>query len=360
MGPDGPTLHEVDESAVYIIKRSLEPWIFVTADDLTGALEVGAKFAARGLCARVTCDTGTAEALTPVFVVDTETRHRPATGAASVVRSVAERMRLHAPRLVYQKTDSTLRGNIAAELQALSEVFPDREVLYVPAYPAMGRTVQNGCLLVHGVPVHRTAFANDPLNPIRDSNISAVLRGVPARIIDGETDEDIRAAARRIAYSGQPLIVAGPAAIAGALAECLPWHRASTPALPAVKRCLVINGSMNPASARQIEFASRQGCFTDHWSLFEYRGDHAGMDRAMHVGQHVKLWLSRNAADAIIVFGGDTAFGIHQALDAPAFESYGEVLPGVPVSRSGDLVWITKAGGFGEAGMLCDIRNLLT
>jgi uncharacterized protein YgbK (DUF1537 family) len=64
--------------------------------------------------------------------------------------------------------------------------------------------------------------------------------------------------------------------------------------------------------------------------------------------------------DALVVFGGDTAFGIHKALGGQPFEVWGEVLPGVPLSRSGDLFWITKAGGFGAADVLCGIRRILT
>lgn len=334
--------------------------VYIIADDLTGALEVGAKFAAQGLRASVTCDTRSSEISTDVHVVDTETRHLSPAAAAAVVRRVAERMRLCNPWLVYQKTDSTLRGNIAAELQALSEVFPEREILYVPAYPSMGRTVRNGQLLVHGVPVHQTAFANDTLNPIRESNISAILQGTPAQIINGETGDDIFAAAQHIAQSDRPLIVAGPAAIAGALAECLPWHRGPVPTFPALKRCLVVNGSMNPASVEQIAVASRQGCFKEGWTLFEYSGDATGVRRATEVGQQVRHWLSGNAVDAIIVFGGDTAFGIHQALGAQAFGPYGELMPGVPVSRSGALCWITKAGGFGAPDLIASLRTRLT
>jgi uncharacterized protein YgbK (DUF1537 family) len=64
--------------------------------------------------------------------------------------------------------------------------------------------------------------------------------------------------------------------------------------------------------------------------------------------------------DAVVVFGGDTAFGIHHAFGAPAFDSYCEVYPGVPLSRCGDLFWITKAGGFGARDLLCEIRRRLT
>ena len=58
--------------------------------------------------------------------------------------------------------------------------------------------------------------------------------------------------------------------------------------------------------------------------------------------------------------GGDTAFEIHKALGARDFRTCGEVVPGVPVSRCGDLIWITKAGGFGGPELLRELRNKLT
>src|SRR5207244_12573342 len=59
--------------------------VLVLADDLTGALEAGARFAGCGIEALVTADTGLMETLAPVLVVDTETRHaRPAEAARTI------------------------------------------------------------------------------------------------------------------------------------------------------------------------------------------------------------------------------------------------------------------------------------
>jgi uncharacterized protein YgbK (DUF1537 family) len=74
----------------------------------------------------------------------------------------------------------------------------------------------------------------------------------------------------------------------------------------------------------------------------------------------VRRALSESRYNALIVFGGDTAFEIHKALGARDFRTCGEVVPGVPVSRSGDLIWITKAGGFGGPELLRELRNKLT
>src|SRR5919199_1416274 len=102
-----------------------DPQILVLADDLTGALESGAAFASRGIKGVVNLLKAhwTGE---PVLVIDTETRHTSEAQAATCIEQLAKST---TARLIYKKTDSTLRGNIRAELHALSQRGP---VLYVP------------------------------------------------------------------------------------------------------------------------------------------------------------------------------------------------------------------------------------
>ena len=336
-----------------------ERWILAIADDLTGALETGAKFASRGLTSRVTTEPGlTARPEVDVLVVDTETRHLPGGEAADVVRGLAAAAVEFTPWLIYKKTDSTLRGNIAAELRALQQVMPDRELIYAPAYPEMGRTVKEGRLLVHGVPVHQTAFARDPLNPVVHSDITKLLGDVPAVLVDGESSDDVRSAARRIVSAERPF-AAGPASLAGALAEGISGCRGEAGRTwPRIPRCLVVNGSLHPASGQQVQGADAAGCFAEGWRCFSGVLSGTGLERAQETGEQVRRMLAESPVDALIVFGGDTAFAIHRALGAGGFEPYGEIVPGVPLSSCNGLLWITKAGGFGESDLLCEIRRL--
>lgn len=322
------------------------------ADDLTGALEAGAHFSGRGLPSCVT--TTNVPANTQVAVLDTETRHRSPAEAYAIVKGIARQSN---PELIYKKTDSTLRGNIGAELRAILDSFPGRKVTYAPAYPDLGRTVRNGKLYVRGVPVHQTEFAADELNPIRSSDVAGVLDGVPATILDGESNEDIRRAASLI-LSGPPAIAAGPAALAAALAGQLSENGPSVRPFPKLSRCLIVNGSRHPASLAQIEFAKNNGCFGNGWDYFENAANGDGMARAAQTGVLISQVL--HSYEAVIVFGGDTAYGIHSALGSEPFDPFSELLPGVPLSRSKGIYWITKAGGFGAADILCDIRRRLT
>ncbi len=238
-----------------------QDWVFAIADDLTGALEVGACFPG-SIVSTNRLVSGTPGA--PALVIDTETRHLPAGEAAAVVyETVLSALPFH-PRLIYKKTDSTLRGNIAAEFGALLKAMPDREIVYAPAYPQMGRTVKEGRLLVHGLPVHQTAFALDTLNPVLTSNIRALMDGLPVTILDGESVADLEGAACSIIQRAGAPIAAGPAA----LAACLKSGCETVP-LPRIARCLIVNGSMHPVSAEQINFAKECGSFDDEWIYFE-------------------------------------------------------------------------------------------
>src|SRR4051794_15539539 len=189
------------------------PEILVLADDLTGALEAGAAFAQRGIKGQVAL-LKAPRTSSRVLVVDTETRHLSHKDAARRVENIAKSENA---RLIYKKTDSTLRGNIRAELEALSLLGP---VLYVPAYPQLGRTLRDGCLLVHGIPVEHTPFALDPLHPVRNGNIAVLLAGTKNITIFGENSEEaIEAAARDWIEKGG--IAAGPSSLLHAASKAL-------------------------------------------------------------------------------------------------------------------------------------------
>lgn len=335
-------------------------WIFAVADDLTGALETGAMFADHGLDACVTTQHQIDHRPErTVHIIDSETRHCTAAEAAARVALIATHAAHFSPGIIYKKTDSTLRGNISSELQGLSQAFPGHRIIYAPAYPAMRRTVRNGHLLVNGKPVHETEFGSDRLNPVTDSNVHKLLNGLGGQVLDGETDADIFRAAQMVLSANSPVIAVGPAALAGALAlQCgqskipLPKHN--------VRRCLVVNGSLHPASRIQLDWAKQHGVFDNDWRCFDQPVEGEGMERARQTGVRVhELWKS-GAFDGLIVFGGDTALGIHRAFGASPFIPAGELLPGVPLSTVEGVTWLTKAGGFGSPEILSEMKRLLT
>ena len=95
--------------------------LLIIADDFTGALDTGVQFAAHGIRTRVVVDPEVdfAAQEAQVLVIDTETRHLPASKAYEVVAGLTRRALDAGVRYIYKKTDSALRGNIGAELTAV-------------------------------------------------------------------------------------------------------------------------------------------------------------------------------------------------------------------------------------------------
>jgi D-threonate/D-erythronate kinase len=320
--------------------------LLIIADDLTGALEAGAKFAARGIAALVATHPLRGSDC-PVLVTDTESRHLSEEQAHRAVAAVA----CSDFAIIYKKTDSALRGNIRAELRALSQACPDHPITYIPAYPALGRTVKNGCLFVDGVPVHQTSFAADPLNPVWDSSIRVVLGGdFRGSICEAETNLEIaRAVAAALAASSR-CILAGPASVAAELARQLVMPRGIPAPWPRVRTCVIVNGSLHEASARQIRFAERNGCASSACET-PWRIVHPPLPAGFRF----------ETIDAVMVFGGDTALSVVRLLGDPPLKPIGEIVDGVPVSRVGeqDLVLISKAGSFGGEELICEVKRKL-
>lgn len=129
----------------------------ILADDLTGAADCALAFATCGHPAEVLLDLPRAS--TPfeasVLSIDLDTRHLPAPDAAARTlegfKALAAR-----PSPLYKKIDSTLRGPWAAEVAALHPLAG--VALVAPTYPAQGRSVKGGRLLIDGQPLEDTTL----------------------------------------------------------------------------------------------------------------------------------------------------------------------------------------------------------
>ncbi len=324
---------------------------------MTGALEVGAKFSGAGIETIVSTEPVFMTGATAV-VLDTETRHVDAEAAAREIRRFVEASAGLASRLIYKKTDSTLRGNIAAELRALAALFPDWKIGYAPAYPALGRQVINGSLYVHGRLVSESEFARDALNPVTTSSVAALLgEDFACTVFDGETDAHLADSAHAILQDTRMRIAAGPGGLAEMLAAHMDVPRTGRPQLPRVKTCLIMNGSRHPCSAAQVRSFSAPG-----WREIRAKLD-PGWDAAQVAranAQYAIEQIALHRPDALFVIGGDTAFAVARELGSAVMHSIAEVVPGVPVTRIGDLILITKAGGFGDPDVLTRVHAQLS
>jgi uncharacterized protein YgbK (DUF1537 family) len=358
--------------------KSEEMKILALADDMTGALEVGAKFRHRGFCTEVSTQPAWGRHIS-VAVLDTETRHLTPEEASVKLTQILSILSGRRPSMIYKKTDSTLRGNIRSELSAIARHFPDWKVGYVPAYPDLGRTVKDGCLFVHGRPVCETEFARDGLNPVLDGSIVNLLGpDLNVRVFDGEVSMDVEAAARSILADTSMRIAAGPAALADQLAGLIEYPRIPSPVVPGIHQCVVANGSRHPCSAAQIERGIWDGAIGRStyvpWRLIEGAPQHDVEPDAVARGTARELirGIAAADADAVFIIGGDTAFAFIEALGHPPIEPLREIIVGVPVSsiaaaglqaafpgRNRNLLLITKAGGFGDPDLFTSFRERL-
>ena len=161
----------------------------IVADDLTGAMDSSGYFARLGFSTIVILDAGFSSAA-DVVVVNTNSRADDVNKAGEKVRQAARSL---AGRVVFKKIDSTLRGNIGAELEAVVEELACEKAIVAPSFPEVGRTTVNGILLVNGAKVTETQFANDPISPVKISHIPALLAKSTGRRIGHVTLKDIDA-----------------------------------------------------------------------------------------------------------------------------------------------------------------------
>ena len=288
------------------------------------------------------------------MVVDTETRHLPEIEASQIVLTWARRS---PARLIYKKTDSTLRGNIYAELSALAGLGP---LTYVPAYPKMGRTVVDGRLLVNGIPVEQTSFADDPHHPITDGSISRLLRNNAfIAVEDANTDQAMDTLASKWIHSGG--FAAGPCGLLYAAAKLLGNGVEISLPLPLDNRACVVSGSRHACSLEQLSEA-RQLFESGAWAVTEVPSSLQAHPKefARELGRIAASQFRRSQFNMLIIFGGETAFATLQALGVSSVETLGEIAPGVPMSRMPDgKLLITKAGGFGPPDLLLRLHRQL-
>lgn len=290
----------------------------VLADDATGALECGSILASMSIDVSLFSGAG-------VVVINTATRHASPADAA---KCMADWVTFDGP--VFKKTDSTLRGNIGPELTALTARGP---VVYIPAYPALGRTVVGGRLLVDGVPVDETAFAHDPHNPVRSAKISELFESDEVTICDASTESDIASYAPLFARAGS---VAGPSGVIRHWAAQFDFPKRAPRQLPKADSWLIVCGSLHPRSLEQANAARG-------WPVL--LAEHSSDELAQRVA-------AAKRPDAMLIMGGDTASAVWKALGIDSLEPLPEVLPGVAACTGGGMLFVTKAGGFGEVTLV--------
>ncbi|UKF30272.1 four-carbon acid sugar kinase family protein [Clavibacter phaseoli] len=232
--------------------------VVLVADDLTGGADSAVQFARAGWAARLALgatvarhgDDGSVVAIVTDARAATPDEARGSTRAA-VARAVAD-----GDDRLFLKIDSTMRGTVQEQVEgalaAWSAREPDAVAVVCPAYPAMGRTVEGGLLLVDGAGVETTSVGRDPVTPVTTSALADLLPGsahvdaaadaadLAVRIatasaggvrvvtIDAVTTADLRFVAEALALLGSRAVPVGSAGLAAEMARV--WGPGLVPA----------------------------------------------------------------------------------------------------------------------------------
>jgi uncharacterized protein YgbK (DUF1537 family) len=392
----------------------------LVADDLTGAADACAKFVARGFSGAVLLAPDAAagapaavETMEPVDVlaINTDTRRLAEPLARRRVRAAGRFAQHGRPCAIFKKIDSTLRGHIGAELEAALDTFGCTHAIFAPAFPAMGRIVRDGALVVSGpgaqlprdipallgaqgirrcVAIGTAAGPNAPAT-IQTTIERALARGGRVFVCDATTHEDLDAIVRAgWRAGGQPLWV-GSAGLAESLAAWMAGTHEHAAALPAIAeraergsgsarrgRVLLFIGSTHPATRAQ-QARLLLACDVSVIGANVLQGDE--LRDAIASGRHILVsvdWqdtapaslrtlgeaVERHQLAGFVMSGGDTAADICVAMGASSVRIGGEVANGVPWGLlmgglASGLPVVFKAGGFGARDALTTAVDFL-
>lgn len=148
--------------------------VLMIADDLTGANANCSLMKKIGLRAASFLGTNISQIPKNIDVVAATTDSRAMTSKQSY-KEVAKKVKLFKEEdiILYSKRiDSTLRGNLGAELQAYQDSLAEKRVaIAVPEYPNSGRIVINGTMYVNGNLLVNTDAGKDPKMPVISSKV---------------------------------------------------------------------------------------------------------------------------------------------------------------------------------------------
>lgn len=373
--------------------------VAIIADDLTGAADSAVEFMGSGRQVHVGLGESCIDDV-DVLALDLDSRELPSKEAARRVIASANALTRQWPALWYKKLDSTLRGNVAAELTAFASAIGCSLLLVAPSYPAQGRAILDGALwyggqqdeVEHGrrhLPTLLTTADRRPellhLGLVREGKaaIEAHLRTAPHGAIviaDALTDSDLDSIAAAAAELKRSIAFAGSAGFAAALGRAHDAAIDAAPSLPGPAPVLLIVGSLHPVSRRQLaSVTDRLGppivCLPGEPASQIRINLHPEIDRAYRQGNVVTLAtppllvadphgvvaaITRVAATAIADYGfqrlfctgGDLARALCNRLGIGRLAVLGRVREGMPALMAldgvPDLVLVTKAGSFGD------------
>ncbi|GAA0363284.1 four-carbon acid sugar kinase family protein [Bacillus horti] len=269
--------------------------IGIIADDLTGANDSGVQLTRSGLNTSVRFDLKNANVQQDdAIVLDTDSRSISPEKAYTRVVEAAQFLKEEKIDIIYKKIDSTLRGNLGVELDAVYDVFKPDFVVMAPGYPVNGRTVMDGKHYLHGTLLHETEISRDPKCPVTESYIPKLLQDQTKRnighisttllaegyntvkaaldeyknagtayvLFDSATEHDLELIAQYIKQSRFSVVWLGSAGLANYLPQVYHLEKEKqTVTIPhSNKPVLLVVGSVTSVSRKQLDhFLAQKG-----------------------------------------------------------------------------------------------------
>lgn len=262
------------------------PDVIIIADDLTGANATSVLLAKEGYKA---CTFLRLEAYSKedgdafnIISISTDSRAISRDDAYSRVASVAEFFKNDNIKFFTKRIDSTLRGNIGAEVDAVLDTLGEDVIaIMVSSFPTSGRVTIGGFLMVNSVPLEKTDVAKDPKTPVHTSCVQSLIEGqtkykvgyIPLDrifkgiealkqsiiaekhkgnrviVIDATTDEDIEIIAKAVKEAGLSIVAVDPGPFTAAMVKEL----VPKPAKGRGQKVLLTIGSVSNLTRRQID-----------------------------------------------------------------------------------------------------------
>lgn len=377
------------------------------ADDLTGACDAGVQFARQGFSSVLYLgnEDAACELEADLLIRSSNSRSDPPQVASERVLGLGERFQQENRSLLYKKIDSTLKGNLAVEICAAMKICKVSLAIVAPAFPAMGRILEDGFLRGTGgavvQEVHLPSLLGEQgagnvahvgIDVLRggvsviDRNLRSGMSGEPRIVVfDTRTQEHLSLIAQAaMSLEERPLLVGSAGLSAEVAAILAKAYKRKVQVAPrtagaaAAKRSVVMFiGSNNPVTLAQVEYLSSHRLVN---CLSFAEGFGGLVHSAIKAQRHLVVTVGRDedenvvAAFASRIFemgcaglffsGGDTAHMICRAIDVRGIRLENEILPGVPWGKivggpADGLPVAMKAGGFGKKQALVAVADFL-
>jgi len=152
--------------------------IGIVADDLTGANATGVRLTKEGFTSATIVYSNEIPHSHPLEAVsiDTDSRYAADEVVVERVQRAMNSFEEWGAKIICKRIDSTARGKIGLEIDTvLNELGENSVAIVVAAFPDSDRITSGGYLLVDSLPVQETDVAKDPLKPIEESYIPAII-----------------------------------------------------------------------------------------------------------------------------------------------------------------------------------------